>query len=80
MRASAVSFDDCQGEARTVAAFRHDPYGCRGELREKRTQRDPFANGPYSAANCPAMSALMATCSTKVLMSKQKLPWESRPA
>lgn len=66
----------CQGEARTVAAFRHDPYGCRGELREKKAQRDPFAQGPYSAEHCPAMAPLLSCCSTVVYAGKPLLPWE----
>jgi hypothetical protein len=32
-------------QARTVASFKQDPYGCEGELLQKRLRRDPFAGG-----------------------------------
>jgi hypothetical protein len=43
-----------EGEARTVAAFEEDPYGCGGELLAKKLGRDPFAvsDGPRL---CPVL-------------------------
>jgi len=53
-----------EGEARTVAAFAKDPYGCdpRGELAAKRARRDPFAVGPPHPSRCPAMAGLLRHC------------------
>jgi hypothetical protein len=36
-------------QARTVAAFKDEPYGCGGELLLKKLRRDPFAVGPPHA-------------------------------
>lgn len=53
-----------EGEARTVAGFAKDPYGCdpNGELAAKRTRRDPFAVGGPHPSRCPAMAELLRHC------------------
>lgn len=50
------------GEETTAAAFEKDPYGCAGELAEKRAKRDPFADGGYAGERCPAMASLLKHC------------------
>lgn len=62
-----------EGEARTVAAFSKDPYGCTGELQQKRLHRDPFAVGPIHPSRCPDMKALLAYCSPTLFAGV--LPW-----
>jgi hypothetical protein len=66
-----------EGEARTVAAFVKDPYGCdpAGELVAKRQRRDPFALGPPHPTRCPAMSALLTHCSPD--RYRGSVPWLS---
>lgn len=51
-----------QGEARTVAAFKADPYGCSEELAGKRAKRDPFSHGGLTPDRCPAMGGLLEHC------------------
>ena len=60
-------------QARTVAAFRQEPYGCGGELLAKRLRRDPFAVGPPHPSRCPDMRALLMHCSPYLF--EGKLPW-----
>lgn len=64
------------GEARTVAAFVKDPYGCdpRGELAAKRARRDPFAVGPPHPSRCPAMAELLRFCGPGQFAGA--VPWE----
>ena len=61
------------GEARTVAAFREDPYGCSGDLLQKRLRRDPFAVGPIHPSRCPDMRALLLHC--QATLYEGALPW-----
>ncbi len=61
------------GEARTVAAFREDPYGCTGELLAKRLHRDPFAVGPIHPSRCPELRALLNHC--EPYLFDGDLPW-----
>jgi hypothetical protein len=65
-----------EGEARTVAGFAKDPYGCdpKGELAAKRTRRDPFAVGPPHASRCPAMAELLRHCEPEQYAGP--VPWE----
>jgi len=51
-----------EGEARTVAAFRKDPFGCFNPLMEKKLARDPFAVGPPHPSRCPAIEPLLTYC------------------
>ena len=51
-----------QGEAKTVAAFRQDPYGCGEGLSAKRATRDPFSHGGMSRERCPALGDLLDYC------------------
>ena len=67
-----------QGEAKTLAAFEADPYGCAGELAEKRAARDPFADGGYAAGRCPALGALLEYCGPQIFGGA--LPWDGAPA
>lgn len=71
---AAVGADE--GEARTVAGFVKDPYGCdpAGELVAKRQRRDPFALGPPHPTRCPAMAALLTHCSAQ--QYRGPVPWE----
>ncbi|GAX80190.1 hypothetical protein CEUSTIGMA_g7628.t1 [Chlamydomonas eustigma] len=62
-----------EGEARTVAAFRKDPYGCNGELQQKRLRRDPFAVGPIHPSRCPDMKSLLGYCAPTLFTGV--LPW-----
>ena len=63
-----------EGEARTVAAFNEDPYGCStAELLQKRLRRDPFAVGPIHPSRCPDMKALLLHCSPDIFSGA--LPW-----
>jgi len=63
------------GEARTVAGFAGDPYGCdpRGELAAKRQRRDPFAVGPPHPSRCPAMAGLLRHCGPA--LHSGPVPW-----
>lgn len=63
-----------QGEARAAAQFMTDPYGCRGELLEKKETRDPFATGPYADGRCPPFEELLDYCGDTVY--KGTLPWD----
>ncbi|KAG1666294.1 hypothetical protein FOA52_004775 [Chlamydomonas sp. UWO 241] len=62
-----------EGEARTVAAFRNDPYGCQGDLISKKLNRDPFAVGPIHPSRCPQMRSLLAHCSPHLY--EGTVPW-----
>uniref|UniRef100_A0A7S0S546 DUF218 domain-containing protein n=1 Tax=Chlamydomonas leiostraca TaxID=1034604 RepID=A0A7S0S546_9CHLO len=62
-----------EGEARTVAAFKQDPYGCSGDLLNKKLGRDPFAVGPIHPSRCPEMKGLLQHCSP--YMFEGRLPW-----
>jgi len=64
-----------EGEARTVAAFRNNPYGCEGELLQKRLRRDPFAVGPIHPSRCPAMHDLLMHCGNDLF--EGVVPWSS---
>lgn len=64
------------GEAHMRAAFQRDPYGCRGELAQKRVARNPFNEGISYGANNKLLSGLwlhMNTCSQRLF--KGPLPW-----
>ncbi len=61
------------GEAKTVEAFRGDPYGCAGNLLQKRLGRDPFAVGPIHPSRCPDMRALLMHCAPTLF--EGSLPW-----
>lgn len=62
-----------EGEEKTKRSFEKDPYGCQGELSEKRVKRDPFAQGGYSADRCPDMEGLLDYCGTRIY--PKRLPW-----
>jgi hypothetical protein len=64
------------GEAETLAAFETDPYGCSGDLAAKRMERDPFAEGGYSGAECPAMDELLMHCGPEAFSGP--LPWDTQ--
>ncbi len=64
------------GEAKVRAAFQRDPYGCRGELAEKRLARNPFNEGISYGADNKLLSGLwlhVNTCSQRLF--KGPLPW-----
>ncbi|GAB4816506.1 hypothetical protein N2152v2_003552 [Parachlorella kessleri] len=63
-----------QGEAKTVAAFRKDPYGCGDDLSAKRATRDPFSHGGMSRERCPALGELLDHCGPG-LYPAERLPW-----
>ena len=67
-----------EGEARTVAAFVDNPYGCVGDLLAKKLRRDPFAVGPIHPSRCPAMKGLLMHCGTAPYPGR--LPWAGLPA
>mmetsp|Transcript_11004 Transcript_11004/g.30176 ORF Transcript_11004/g.30176 Transcript_11004/m.30176 type:complete len:315 (+) Transcript_11004:353-1297(+) len=63
-----------EGEARTVAAFKNEPYGCGGDLLLKRLRRDPFAVGaPHAPSRCPDLTELIQWCSPYLYSGH--LPW-----
>lgn len=62
-----------QGEAKTVAAFRADPYGCGEGLASKRAARDPFSLGSLTPERCPAMGELLDYCGPQPYQGP--LPW-----
>lgn len=63
-----------KGEASTLTAFKKDPYGCLGNLKDKRTARDPFARTiPYPLA-CPELSAMFSYCGKHTF--RGRLPWD----
>lgn len=68
-----------QGEAQTIAAFRHDLYGCGHELRAKRAGRDPWHLGPHPPDQCPEMAGLLRFCGPGVYKGRIPLPWEAAP-
>lgn len=63
----------CLLQARTVASFRDDPYGCSGELLAKKLRRDPFAVGPIHPSRCPEMRGLLQHCAATLY--EGRLPW-----
>ena len=58
-----------EGEARTVAAFKDDPYGCAGDLLLKRLRRDPFAVGPIHPSRSESEGTLMLLSSGIALLT-----------
>ena len=58
----ALNDEMVAGEERTRMLFESDPYGCQGELQEKRMSRDPWSNGGYSAERCPALEPVLEVC------------------
>lgn len=76
----ALNEEMVAGEERTRALFEGDPYGCRGELQEKRMERDPWSIGGYSAERCPAMAPLLDMCAKEDshrLLDGVRLPWSA---
>ncbi len=61
----ALNEEMVAGEEHTRMLFERDPYGCTGELKEKRLARDPWSNGGYSAARCPALGPVLEVCDGK---------------
>ncbi|MCB9644637.1 MAG: hypothetical protein H6728_16305 [Myxococcales bacterium] len=64
-----------RGEARTIEAFRLDPYGNHPPLSQKRQQRDPFRRTPPYALSCPPLRALLQHRKREPFASP--LPWHT---
>lgn len=64
-----------KGEEKVVEMFREDPYGCNGELRKKRLERDPFLRAIPYPAGCHEMKGLFGYCGTEYYYGN--LPWKS---
>ncbi|CAI7888254.1 unnamed protein product [Closterium sp. NIES-54] len=62
-----------KGEARTLAAFEKEPYGCGGALGQKRRLRDPFVRVVPYPSGCKEIAALFTTCSSQLFSGR--LPW-----
>ncbi|EFJ08352.1 hypothetical protein SELMODRAFT_131690 [Selaginella moellendorffii] len=62
-----------RGELFVQEQFRKDPYGCIGQLREKRIKRDPFARLIPYPAGCPEIANLFTYCGSSVI--SRRLPW-----
>ncbi|GJP50162.1 hypothetical protein CLOM_g9298 [Closterium sp. NIES-68] len=71
--AEAARESAARGEARTLAAFEKEPYGCGGALGEKRRLRDPFVRVVPYPAGCGEIAALFTTCSSQLFAGR--LPW-----
>jgi len=64
------------GEVKVRESFNRDPYGCRGELAQKRVERDPFNEGAPYFESLKILRGLwlhINTCSQR--MYKGVLPW-----
>ena len=48
-----------KGEARTIAAFREDPYGRGRNLGQKRTERNPFSRHAPYRLTCPELEGIL---------------------
>ena len=60
-----------KGEIAVRTGFAKDPYGCHGNLKKKREERDPFNVGV--SYTTPYLSQIFRYCSTKIY--KGPLPW-----
>jgi len=69
----ALNEEMVAGEEHTRMLFERDPYGCTGELKEKRLARDPWSNGGYSAARCPALEPVLEVCDGKDGIQKEAI-------
>jgi hypothetical protein len=65
------------GEARTLAAFREDPFGTQGPLWSKRGGRNPFQQRPPYAETCPEIAGLLRHESANEGDFDGILPWDS---
>lgn len=69
-----------EGEHKTLAAFRQDPFGCQGALLAKKEDRDFFAVGPYFGNRCPDIESLLSYCDNakqKGQKTHTQLPWDT---
>lgn len=66
-----------KGEQKVLDMFQEDPYGCSGELRKKRINRDPFLRATPYPAGCPEIRGLFGYCNSQPYFGS--LPWSSRP-
>lgn len=62
-----------EGESKVLEMFQEDPYGCKGDLRKKRINRDPFLRAVPYPVGCPEMRGLFAYCKSDYYIGN--LPW-----
>jgi hypothetical protein len=55
-------------------SFQRDPYGCEGDLHEKRVKRDPFMRTVPYPVGCPEISGLFSYCGMEFY--SKRLPWD----
>jgi len=57
----------------SITNFKEDPYGCKGILLEKKTERNPFKRfNPYSES-CPELKEILEYCKTNEI--KNEVQW-----
>lgn len=64
-----------KGEEKVLDMFQEDPYGCKGELRKKRINRDPFLRALPYPVGCPEMRGLFGYCGSDHYFGN--LPWKT---
>jgi len=64
-----------KGEEKVLEMFEEDPYGCKGDLRKKRINRDPFLRSLPYPVGCPEMRGLFGYCGSEIYFGN--LPWKS---
>jgi hypothetical protein len=64
-----------KGEAKTLAAFRQDPFGTEETLRRKREGRNPFNQRPPYPATCREIADLLSHTTRDGMTFEGTLPW-----
>lgn len=65
-----------KGEAKTLAAFRQDPFGTEEPLQSKRDRRNPFRQTPPYLTTCPEMVGLLDHRTADGKTFNGTLPWD----
>jgi hypothetical protein len=65
-----------KGEAKTLAAFKQDPFGTEEPVRSKRERRNPFKQKSIYSATCPEIAGLLKHKTSDGRIYKGILPWD----
>ena len=65
-----------RSEAKTLAAFKQDPFGTEEPLRSKRERRNPFSQEPPYPVTCPDLASLLNHKTTDGKTFMEALPWD----
>ncbi len=66
-----------EGEKKTMASFRTDPFGTGKDLLNKRIERNPFKRQNSYAVSCPELASLLNHQTAEGIELGCRLPWES---